>query len=189
MQQFSDRVIFYFGQLEAVNPGFQLSEIKDNSIAELLHWLDEEIIKSFYAQGRVVELEPRSPQTEEVAKKTSILAEDILFGKQNARWFRDFVDEGLLLRLGMARVDMVEERWEPVVFENKTVDDILQIMTMPDYRPKAGDKSFDISPQPDGLYSILAEQREPRRIVIRACLLYTSPSPRDRQKSRMPSSA
>ena len=151
-----------------VNPGFQLSEIKDNSIAELMHWLDEEIIKAFYAQGRVVELEPRSPQTEEVAKKTSILAEDILFGKQNARWFRDFVDEGLLLRLGMARVDMVEERWEPVVFENKTVEDILQIMTMPDYRPKAGDKSFDISPQPDGLYSILAEQREPRRIVIRA---------------------
>ena len=25
--------------------------------------------------------------------------------------------------------------------------------------------------------------------VLRACLLYTSPSPRDRQKSRMPSSA
>ena len=28
-----------------------------------------------------------------------------------------------------------------------------------------------------------------RRGAIRACLLYTSPSPRDRQKSRMPSSA
>ena len=26
-------------------------------------------------------------------------------------------------------------------------------------------------------------------LVIRSCLLYTSPSPRDRQKSRMPSSA
>ena len=25
--------------------------------------------------------------------------------------------------------------------------------------------------------------------IIKACLLYTSPSPRDRQKSRMPSSA
>ena len=32
----------------------------------------------------------------------------------------------------------------------------------------------------------LAEVREP---IIQACLLYTSPSPRDRQKSRMPSSA
>ena len=28
-----------------------------------------------------------------------------------------------------------------------------------------------------------------RGAVVRACLLYTSPSPRDRQKSRMPSSA
>ena len=28
-----------------------------------------------------------------------------------------------------------------------------------------------------------------RGVVIKICLLYTSPSPRDRQKSRMPSSA
>ena len=28
-----------------------------------------------------------------------------------------------------------------------------------------------------------------RRIMVNTCLLYTSPSPRDRQKSRMPSSA
>ena len=28
-----------------------------------------------------------------------------------------------------------------------------------------------------------------RRLIFTACLLYTSPSPRDRQKSRMPSSA
>ena len=27
------------------------------------------------------------------------------------------------------------------------------------------------------------------RFIVNACLLYTSPSPRDRQKSRMPSSA
>ena len=34
------------------------------------------------------------------------------------------------------------------------------------------------------------ERRYERRIrLIRTCLLYTSPSPRDRQKSRMPSSA
>ena len=26
-------------------------------------------------------------------------------------------------------------------------------------------------------------------VIVNACLLYTSPSPRDRQKSRMPSSA
>ena len=28
-----------------------------------------------------------------------------------------------------------------------------------------------------------------KKIVIKPCLLYTSPSPRDREKSRMPSSA
>ena len=31
--------------------------------------------------------------------------------------------------------------------------------------------------------------REPEDAVYQICLLYTSPSPRDRQKSRMPSSA
>ena len=31
--------------------------------------------------------------------------------------------------------------------------------------------------------------REVRMALLEACLLYTSPSPRDRQKSRMPSSA
>ena len=30
---------------------------------------------------------------------------------------------------------------------------------------------------------------EIQKILIKSCLLYTSPSPRDRQKSRMPSSA
>ena len=30
---------------------------------------------------------------------------------------------------------------------------------------------------------------KPVMIVVKNCLLYTSPSPRDRQKSRMPSSA
>ena len=35
---------------------------------------------------------------------------------------------------------------------------------------------------------IIAQAGQPRAVTI-ACLLYTSPSPRDRQKSRMPSSA
>ena len=34
-----------------------------------------------------------------------------------------------------------------------------------------------------------AEQSAQRRAFLHSCLLYTSPSPRDRQKSRMPSSA
>ena len=44
------------------------------------------------------------------------------------------------------------------------------------YREEAGKKGVDIS-DPDA------------REHIYGCLLYTSPSPRDRQKSRMPSSA
>ena len=35
----------------------------------------------------------------------------------------------------------------------------------------------------------LLEERLGVRLLNRTCLLYTSPSPRDRQKSRMPSSA
>ena len=37
------------------------------------------------------------------------------------------------------------------------------------------------------LSAVIQEEEEPE--MLRACLLYTSPSPRDRQKSRMPSSA
>ena len=35
-------------------------------------------------------------------------------------------------------------------------------------------------------FSVLAKRK---KYTVRPCLLYTSPSPRDRQKSRMPSSA
>ena len=38
---------------------------------------------------------------------------------------------------------------------------------------------------PSSLYTIGQQAKE----VLETCLLYTSPSPRDRQKSRMPSSA
>ena len=41
-----------------------------------------------------------------------------------------------------------------------------------------------------GLVPVLKEQAEEKPLLgICLCLLYTSPSPRDRQKSRMPSSA
>ena len=36
---------------------------------------------------------------------------------------------------------------------------------------------------------MLAEDSEGNKVELFTCLLYTSPSPRDRQKSRMPSSA
>ena len=40
-----------------------------------------------------------------------------------------------------------------------------------------------------GCYEDLMEIREHVLEYLKTCLLYTSPSPRDRQKSRMPSSA
>jgi aspartate/glutamate racemase len=36
---------------------------------------------------------------------------------------------------------------------------------------------------------VVSNETEKRGEIISTCLLYTSPSPRDRQKSRMPSSA
>ena len=52
--------------------------------------------------------------------------------------------------------------------------------------PKAMDKSLlERMPQPTGWRMLIL----PYRGKETTCLLYTSPSPRDRQKSRMPSSA
>ena len=39
------------------------------------------------------------------------------------------------------------------------------------------------------MMTLIAEEFKPQEKLASACLLYTSPSPRDRQKSRMPSSA
>jgi nucleoside-diphosphate-sugar epimerase len=50
-----------------------------------------------------------------------------------------------------------------------------------------GVKTVRVSGEPED-YRMLVEELGPDA-VINLCLLYTSPSPRDRQKSRMPSSA
>ena len=47
-----------------------------------------------------------------------------------------------------------------------------------------GDDFYDVARLSEGRLS-----SEPLAALCEACLLYTSPSPRDRQKSRMPSSA
>ena len=41
----------------------------------------------------------------------------------------------------------------------------------------------------DDAYELAETAEDAEIIVVNTCLLYTSPSPRDRQKSRMPSSA
>ena len=39
------------------------------------------------------------------------------------------------------------------------------------------------------IYTALEVTNSGNKLILEVCLLYTSPSPRDRQKSRMPSSA
>ena len=41
----------------------------------------------------------------------------------------------------------------------------------------------------EGAIADLVKRRQTKLVKVYVCLLYTSPSPRDRQKSRMPSSA
>ena len=56
------------------------------------------------------------------------------------------------------------------------------LYTIPDdYTP--GDESYKDDPD------YLEDDKVDKELSIIGCLLYTSPSPRDRQKSRMPSSA
>ena len=52
----------------------------------------------------------------------------------------------------------------------------------------AGDVS-EVRPGREMDMLITAGERKAMALLCMACLLYTSPSPRDRQKSRMPSSA
>ena len=67
------------------------------------------------------------------------------------------------------------------VAEHKDIDDADQTVTSKkDEKPEKSDRNPEISTQAE--FAGDADQ-------VVACLLYTSPSPRDRQKSRMPSSA
>ena len=53
----------------------------------------------------------------------------------------------------------------------------------------AGEKTcYVVTPNAEIAYEALHDEKL-RALINDACLLYTSPSPRDRQKSRMPSSA
>ena len=53
------------------------------------------------------------------------------------------------------------------------------------------DNSFESMRQPVQLLKVneLPDRLMHKEVEVGRCLLYTSPSPRDRQKSRMPSSA
>ena len=49
--------------------------------------------------------------------------------------------------------------------------------------------SLDGTPRGDGRRILIVDDEDYITDLLGTCLLYTSPSPRDRQKSRMPSSA
>ena len=58
-----------------------------------------------------------------------------------------------------------------------------------DFGPEITIDSLGTKPNPSLGFGFLTDTISQNRILSRNCLLYTSPSPRDRQKSRMPSSA
>ena len=73
---------------------------------------------------------------------------------------------------------------EALDFDGIEGDDTFQIQAIDadaNFSGDAGDDTFNISSN--------APDNSGVTISIQGCLLYTSPSPRDRQKSRMPSSA
>mgnify|MGYP003323956860 CR=1 FL=1 len=67
----------------------------------------------------------------------------------------------------------------PEAFDEELLDEAAQYLDDPDYLFVAGDLSDEVELEEDEAVAILANY----------CLLYTSPSPRDRTRSRMPSSA
>ena len=65
-------------------------------------------------------------------------------------------------------------------------------VTTPTQHPRAdsdGDNPHWIGASGNAYVEVLPDTRRNHGEPLKACLLYTSPSPRDRQKSRMPSSA
>ena len=51
------------------------------------------------------------------------------------------------------------------------------------------EENFDVVKKADWIVEAVVERIDIKHNLYENCLLYTSPSPRDRQKSRMPSSA
>ena len=89
------------------------------------------------------------------------------------KW-KTFKDAGEITLTGVTgkELKVVSTKWLPISFSHEKIDEFMH--------------PFVIVSEPDQfLLSSSAMYQE----LIGICLLYTSPSPRDRQKSRMPSSA
>ena len=91
---------------------------------------------------------------------------------------------------GSAKVTPTEKKEEPKqVKETPTENNVIQLDTNKK-EPQIFEEQKQENKKPKPL--VLTEEVVPNPEPVREnrnCLLYTSPSPRDRQKSRMPSSA
>ena len=80
---------------------------------------------------------------------------------------------------------MVSADTSKSLFENFVRQEALDLILTTDFKKLVKEKKF-------GLYQpahLVYYNQDSVKVTLEACLLYTSPSPRDRQKSRMPSSA
>ena len=145
--------------------GQELSEFKENSIAEVVHFLIAEIMPAFY-QGVPAVFKPPFPEADDIARKSSFFVSNTMFGEGSRRWLTNYILEGFIQKLGLIRVDMMAERWESVIYEHQTKEQIALIRNQPDIRPPQGAQDMPFTQNLDGTFSILVEKRRPRRIVI-----------------------
>ena len=111
---------------------------------------------------------------------------------------------GALARLGGDQFALVqadiEQPYEAAELAQSVLDDLEAPFTLDDHQvqlratigitlfPEDGDSPEKLLQKAEQTMT-LAKSRSRNRYQFYICLLYTSPSPRDRQKSRMPSSA
>jgi len=96
----------------------------------------------------------------------------VKFAEHYERWSRDRVrEEEMAVKTG--RTDLFNERHSVESFFNAASDHLYEIEVPATWKKK----------------KIARKVRELQDFALMICLLYTSPSPRDRTRSRMPSSA
>ena len=95
----------------------------------------------------------------------------------------DFEEINLpLARRAVERIETVNRQCQRL---DTYLKDFLEFTRFTSLELKAG----SLNDQVEQVLDFFARQADGQNVQIDRCLLYTSPSPRDRQKSRMPSSA
>ena len=105
--------------------------------------------------------------------------------------FKELDFSNLLMSLsgGMAALDTTAKRWaevtKSVIWQAYGLTETSPLVSVNDYKQT----EFTGSVGQPAAYTEIEIRDEDGNALSETCLLYTSPSPRDRQKSRMPSSA